>query len=127
MLRDSMLVENPLGLIRFGKFSLVDKTMKATFSDGGTALFVIKKIRPTEMQLQRNENKNQTLLYLKSDGKPFAPTNINPYEPVRNQWCIKPKKSESAAQLNTGILKIICNFMLHSPKERRYSCNLQIT
>jgi len=98
-LRDSTMVENPRGELRFGKFSFADKKIKASFSDGGTATYVINSIHPTELELTRNEKNNQTILHLKAQGKPFAAGITNPYEPSLNQWRIRPKKPESKEQL----------------------------
>lgn len=106
-LKDSSVVENPRGLVRFGKFTMPDKKIKATFSDGGTAVYIIKTIRSTEMQLQRNEKNNQTLLYLKAEGKPFIAGKINPFEPSLNAWRIPPKKAESKEALKERLRQYV--------------------
>ena len=98
-LRDSSLVENPRGELRFGKFSLSDKKIRATFADGGVATYIIKSLHPTELELERNEKNNQTTLHLKGEGKPFNSGIQNPYEPSLNLWRIRPKNPETKEQL----------------------------
>jgi hypothetical protein len=106
-LNDSFIVENPRGQIRFGKFSMLEKKIKATFTDGGTAVYVIKRIRPTEMQLVRNEKNSQTLLSLKADGKPFTPDKKNPYDPSLNQWRLKARKAETNEELKERLKQYV--------------------
>ncbi|MEP6617100.1 MAG: hypothetical protein ABJA57_10995 [Ginsengibacter sp.] len=106
-LKDSNLVENPKGILRFGKFTLSEKKIRATFADGGTAAYLIKSLSPVEMQLQRSEKGAQTLLYLKADGKPFTEAKTNPFEPSLNSWRTRPKKPESKEEIKERVKQYV--------------------
>ena len=106
-LNDSIIIENPKGEIRFGKFKLTRDKIDAQFNDSSKAVYIIGILEEKYMQLMRIENNKKTILECKGDGFNYSYSKNNPYDPALNQWRIKPKVSEDSTALRLRLKQYV--------------------
>jgi hypothetical protein len=104
---DSTFLENPRAKMRYGKFELKGKTIKAQFDDGKKAIYTIEDFHNPDMVLLRVEKAHTTKLILKGSDAYWPNANLNPYNKINSQWRIKPAKEESTDALRERLRECV--------------------
>lgn len=96
---DSIVLENPRGEMTYGKFKINGNTINVNFDNGTNAVYKIGKINEEDLLLKRTENKKSSELTYKATHTYWPDAGKDPFSKQNYQWAIKPKKSETAAEI----------------------------
>ncbi len=100
---DSTFLENPRGVMRYGKFVFKGKTVIAQFDDNAKAIYTIESRQGDTTVMKRLENNHTTTLYLKGFQDYWADAKVNPYNKINSVWRIKPSKAETDDELKARL------------------------
>jgi len=92
---DSVLLENPVGEMNYGKFKVSGNTISVNFDNGRKAIYKIGRLHKDELRLRRTENKHTTELTFKATGTYWKDARKNPFAKQNYQWAQRPEKPES--------------------------------
>jgi hypothetical protein len=92
---DSVLLENPVGEMNYGKFKVSGNTISVNFDNGRKAIYKIGRLHKDELRLRRTENKHTTELTFKATGTYWKDARKNPFAKQNYQWARRPEKPES--------------------------------
>lgn len=96
---DSTVLENPKGKMTYGKFSLNNNSINATYEDGRKATYEISRLNKDELHLDRTEKKKETNLFYVSSKTLWADPSKNPFSKQNYAWAKKPSKPEDDAAI----------------------------
>lgn len=106
-LTDSSVLENPVGQMSYGKYSLNGNTINAVYNDGTKALYLIDRINKDELVLSRTEKKQTTKLTYKSTNTNWPDTNKNPFAKQNYAWAQKPGKPETDSEIKNRVKEYV--------------------
>ncbi|MEO8819283.1 MAG: hypothetical protein ABI267_04400 [Ginsengibacter sp.] len=104
---DSSVLENPVGKMSYGKFSLKGNTIHVNFDDGAKAVYIIDRINKDELVLSRTEKKQTSQLTYKSTNTSWPRSDKNPFAKQNYAWSQKPQKSETDAEIKDRVKQYV--------------------
>lgn len=104
---DSSVLENPVGEMSYGKFSLKGNTINVNFDDGIKAAYIIDRINKDELILLRTERKHTSQLTYKATNTSWPHSDKNPFAKQNYTWSQKPKKSETDAEIKDRVKQYV--------------------
>jgi hypothetical protein len=100
---DSVLLENPTGEMKYGKFTLNGNIITSVFDNGSKAIYQIGRLNDNELWLKRTMNKHTTQLVFKATHTYWKDAGKNPFAKQNYQWSIKPLKPENDTALRKRV------------------------
>lgn len=100
---DSTVLENPVGEMTYGKFSLNGNRIDVRYDDGREANYTIDRINKEQMILSRTEKKHTSKLTYKATSTSWKDSDKNPFAKQNYKWAQKPKKSESDEEIKKRV------------------------
>ena len=104
---DSSVLENPVGQMSYGKFSLKGNAIDVNYNDGTKALYIIDRINKEELVLSRTEKKDITKLTYKATNTSWPDSNKNPFSKQNYEWAQKPKRQETDAEIKDRVKEYV--------------------
>ena len=96
---DSTVLENPKGLMTYGKFSLNDNIIDVSYDDGRKASYEIARLNKEELHLDRTEKKKESNLFYVASNTAWPDKSKNPFTKSNYAWAKKPSKPEGDAEI----------------------------
>ncbi len=104
---DSAVLENPVGEMTYGKFSLNGNTINVKYDDGRNATYIIDRISKEQLLLSRTEKKHTSKLTYKATSTSWPDSNKNPFARQNYKWSQKPKKPETDEEIKSRVKECV--------------------
>ena len=96
---DSTVLENPKGIMTYGKFSLNDNIIDVSYDDGRKASYEIVRLNKEELHLDRTEKKKESNLFYIASNTAWPDKSKNPFTKNNYAWANKPSNPEGDAEI----------------------------
>ena len=96
---DSTVVENPKGIMTYGKFSLNDDLIDVSYEDGRKASYEIARLNKEELHLDRTVKKKESNLFYLPSNTAWPDKSKNPFTKINYAWANKPSKPEGDTEI----------------------------
>ncbi len=110
---DSSVLENPVGEMAYGKFSLKGNAIDVNYNDGTKAVYIIDRINKDELVLSRTEKKHTSQLTYKATNTSWPNSYKNPFSERNYEWAQKPKKPETDAEIKNRVKEYVQFFVYY--------------
>ncbi len=107
LMNDSSLLENPAGEMAYGKYNVTGNVINVTFDNGRKAIYTILHLNNDSLKVKRTENKHTSVLTYNATSTSWPDLDQNPFSKQNYEWTIKPKKTETDAEIKNRVKKYV--------------------
>lgn len=104
---DSVIVENPKGEIRYGRFILKGNMITVNYDNGEKGSYEILQLDTAKLKLKRKAHKETSTLTYSATDSYWPDANTHPFTKINFAWTMKPSKPETEIQIKKRLKECV--------------------